>query len=161
MDIIHGPENKIHRTHTHTHTSTHTHIHTHRRAGQDPVSASLHAYSQAIMFPPKTTKGRVDFTYYLPSIRYRLTNSKYNLFWAAKTHSAATHTRIHTSTQTHTHTHTRTHARTHKHTNTSGHSSQGFKRAENGQVTVRSQSGHIQVTVRSQSGHSQVMAFYV
>ena len=60
MDIIHGPENKIHRTHTHT--NTHTHIHTHRRAGQDPVSASLHAYSQAIMFPPKTTKGRVDFT---------------------------------------------------------------------------------------------------
>ena len=31
--------------------------------------------------------------------------------------------------------------------------------AANGQVTVRSQSGHSQVTVRSQSGHSQVMVF--
>ena len=31
----------------------------------------------------------------------------------------------------------------------SGHSGQGLKHAENGQVTVRSQSGHSQVTVRS------------
>ena len=30
-----------------------------------------------------------------------------------------------------------------------GHSSQGLKHAENGRVTVRSQSGHSQVTVRS------------
>ena len=58
MDMIHGPENKIYRTYT----NTHAHIHTHRRAGHDPVSASLHAYSQAIMFTPKTVKGKVDFT---------------------------------------------------------------------------------------------------
>ena len=58
MDMIHGPENKIYRTYT----NTHTHIHTHRRARQDPVSASLHAYSQAIMFSPKTIKVKVDFT---------------------------------------------------------------------------------------------------
>ena len=37
-------------------------IHIIRRAGQDPVSASLHAYSQATMFTPKTIKSKVDFT---------------------------------------------------------------------------------------------------
>ena len=81
-------------------------IHTHRRAEHDPVSASLHAYSQAIMFTPKTVKGKVDFTVLLTLyIRYRLTNSKYSLSWAGDTHSAATHTCIHKDTHTHTYTH--------------------------------------------------------
>ena len=46
----------------HAQTPIHTWLHTHRRAGQDPVSASLHAYWQAIMFSPKTIKVQVDFT---------------------------------------------------------------------------------------------------
>ena len=50
--------NKIYRTYT----NTHTHIHTNLRAGQEPVSASLRACSQAIMLTSKTIKSRVDFT---------------------------------------------------------------------------------------------------
>ena len=37
---------------------------------------------------------------------------------------------------------------------------QGVKLAANGQVTVRSQSGHSQVTVRSQSGHGFLRIFW-